>query len=113
MSLLDAITCGELPSSKTHKARRWYWVATSDSSVGTLGTLTIVQGRREIDTYYVWPYGDAIVIANAATVAGEIYEVRGGVCNCKGHRHTNHCKHADAVAALAAEGVLQPQGVEA
>ena len=42
---------GTLPASKTHATRRWSFIASTDCTQPGLGVLTLVQGRRFVDSY--------------------------------------------------------------
>jgi hypothetical protein len=102
-----------LAPSKTHKVRRMTWLPAADDLAD--GTLTIVLGRKEVDSYRVQLHRDERGDLTALLVKPEpadpdVYECRrverGWVCTCVGHSRHRHCKHADALLAVEDEGML-------
>lgn len=96
------------PATTTKPARTLRWL----SHVGyALGVLELAAGGRA-DAYSVEPiHNDAGVLGVRFLKAdGAVYDVgidgRGATCTCPGGTYRGHCKHADAVAALAARGAL-------
>jgi hypothetical protein len=109
MGILDIVS-GTLPPTKTHDDRRWTWVPMDESMQPVLGVLTIVQGRRDIDSYGVGVDGPTLVFANRDEKA-EMYTVqivagRPGRCSCEGFHFTKDCKHRHATTALLDAGVI-------
>ena len=112
-----APVCRPLPSTKTHARRHYHWCRTGGE---TVGTLAIVQGRREAETYAVdedtaepFPVRTWL-LAKAAD--GEVYGVTidpaGWRCTCTGfvtarsHGRPRTCKHVEAVRDLFESGDL-------
>ena len=44
---------GQLPAFKSHAARRWQFMAAADCTSPSLGTVTVVQGKRDVVSYGV------------------------------------------------------------
>jgi hypothetical protein len=110
--MLDTLPItGTLPASKTHASRRWSFVASADRTQPGLGVLTLVQGRRDLDSYGV-DVVDGEVLFCRLDAASDVYGVscdRVGnpvKCNCKGFCFKKTCKHIDATRELKAEGIL-------
>lgn len=113
-------TSGQLLASKTHKARHWTWVPTRDLTKPALGTLTIVQGRREAVSYSIDVESIGRDCHQVLFVklddAGDVYGVtcdstgKPVACTCSGHGRFGHCKHRDATVELLADDVLPPLG---
>lgn len=86
--------CGQLPASKTHSARRWSFLAFADESSPSLGVLTIVQGRRDCDSYGVAVEAGQVLFAKLDADA-DVYGVtldRAGkpvACTCRGFAESN------------------------
>jgi hypothetical protein len=108
-------TCGILRASKSHAARRWTWVPSRDLTQPALGTLAIVQGKREATSYSVdiEDIGRGSHSVLFVRLDGpEIYSVtvspagRPVDCTCSGHGRHGHCKHRDTVGELIAEDIL-------
>jgi hypothetical protein len=102
-----------LAPSKTHKTRRAVWLPAADDLAD--GTLTIVLGRKEVDSYRVQLVRDergdlTALLVKPAPADPDVYEARrverGWVCTCTGHARHRHCKHADALLAVESEGML-------
>jgi hypothetical protein len=110
------MTTGQLPASKTHgTARRWSFVPANDCTLPTLGTITIVQGRRDADSYGVDVVDGEILFAKLDAEA-DVYAVRcdrAGKpvrCTCKGFSFKKTCKHLDTARELMAEGIIRIGG---
>ncbi|QEL18853.1 hypothetical protein [Limnoglobus roseus] len=102
---------GSLPASKTHKAgRRWALLPSADATSPSLGTLTIVQSKRDTVSYGVAVEGGQVLFCKLSD--GEVYGVtldRSGrpvCCTCDGFHFVKRCKHLDTVKELIADGVL-------
>ncbi|QEL19934.1 hypothetical protein PX52LOC_07017 [Limnoglobus roseus] len=103
---------GSLPASKTHaKGRRWAFLPSADATSPSLGTLTIVQSKRDTVSYGI-AREDGQVLFAKVTGTAEVYGVtcdRAGrpvKCNCKGYSFKATCKHVDTVEELKADGIL-------
>lgn len=109
-------TAGLLPASKTHGARRWTFTPSRDCTQPALGTVTIVQGKREAVSYSVdvESIGDEchqvffVKLDGTAEVYGVTVAPNGKpvACTCSGHGRHGHCKHRDTTAELIAEDIL-------
>lgn len=113
-------TAGTLPASKTHAERRWTFLPTAEPTLPGLGTLSIVQGRRDLESYAIDtnPIGRGCVevLFVKKDNAGEVYGVtcdKTGMpraCTCPGHffgrKKGIECKHVAAVRDLIANDVL-------
>lgn len=113
-------TAGTLPASKTHAERRWTFLPSADATLPGLGVLSIVQGRRDLESYAIDTnaigMGCVEVLFVKKDDAGEVYGVtlnRAGspvACTCPGHQFGRKkgivCKHAAAVRELIADGIL-------
>lgn len=83
-------TAGELTASKSHKVRRWMFVPARDTSKPGLGTVTILQGKRDADSYAVDVEAGQVLFVKLDD-AGDVYGVtcdRAGHavrCNCQGY----------------------------
>ncbi len=107
---------GLLPASRSHAARRWTWQPTRDCTQPALGTVTIVQGRREAVSYSVDVESIGrgchqvlfVKLADSAEVYGVTCDPAGVpvACNCPGHGRHGHCKHRDTTAELIAEDIV-------
>ncbi|QEL20418.1 hypothetical protein [Limnoglobus roseus] len=102
---------GSLPASKTHKAgRRWAFLPSADATSPSLGTLTIVQSKRDTVSYSVAVEDGQVLFCKLTD--GEVYGVtldRSGrpvKCSCPGFCFQKTCKHCDTVKELKADGVL-------
>lgn len=110
--MLALPVAGTLPASRSHTARRWTFLPAADASSVSLGTLTITQGRRDLDSYAVEVDANESRVLLCKLEDGEIYAVeidRAGKpvrCNCDGFRFVKTCKHSDAVRELIADDVL-------
>lgn len=122
------IAAGQLPASKTHAERRWTFLPSADATQLGLGTLSIVQGRRDMDSYAIdvadIGKGCCEVLFVKKDNTGEVYAVtcnRVGspvACTCPGHFFGRKkgivCKHATATKELLADGVIAlPNGFAA
>jgi hypothetical protein len=102
---------GQLPASKTHATRRWTFIASDDRTQPGLGTVTLVQGRRDVDSYAVDTV-DGEVLFCRLDDSSEVYGVqlnRVGQpikCSCKGFSCKKTCKHVDAARELIADGII-------
>jgi hypothetical protein len=116
-SIVCLIISSALPASKSHKARGYHWLPAAPGSFHR-GTLTILQGRRDADSYAVdEDTTEALGTARRFLLAkldadGDVYAVtigrRGNTCSgmfCGKHPT---CKHRDAVADLLRQGELTP-----
>jgi hypothetical protein len=104
---------GTLPASKTHRERRWAFTPTSDITQPGLGTLTLVQGKRDLDSYGIDIEEGQLLFAKLDESA-EVYgvSIRCGTptrCTCTGFHFTKKCKHLDAARELIADGILDAQ----
>lgn len=102
---------GQLPASKTHKERRWTFVPTAEPTKPGLGVLTLVQGRRDADSYTVDVEGGQVLFCKL-DAAADVYGVechRGTPvkCNCRGFSFAKTCKHVDATREMIAEELLK------
>ncbi|QEL14047.1 hypothetical protein [Limnoglobus roseus] len=110
MSVLDIVT-GQLPASKSHAARRWAFVPTSEPTKPGLGTLTIVQGKRDLDSYGIDVEAGEVLFCKL-DAAADVYGVacdRAGrpvKCTCDGFHFKRTCKHCDAAKELIREGLI-------
>jgi hypothetical protein len=116
---------GQLPASKTPADRRWSFVANDDAVQPGLGTLSIVQGRRDLDSYAIDTNdigrGCVEVLFAKKDDAAEVYAVTCNPagspvsCTCPGFlfgkRRGIVCKHATAVQELVADGVIETRPV--
>lgn len=102
---------GSLPASKSHAARRWVFIASADPTSPSLGTVTIAQGRRDLDSYGVAVEGGQVLFAKQ-DAAADVYAVtlapsgRPVLCTCRGFVKARCCKHKDVTAELIADGLL-------
>ncbi|QEL20540.1 hypothetical protein [Limnoglobus roseus] len=105
-----ALTVGSLPASKTHKSgRQWAFLPSSDLASPSLGTLTIVQSKRDTVSYAVAVEDHQVLFAKAD--GSEVYGVnlkagRSVRCSCTGFCFKRTCKHLDAAVEMIADGVL-------
>jgi hypothetical protein len=80
---------GTLPASKTHATRRWTFIENADYTQPGLGVVTLIQGRRDLDSYAIDVEEGELLFAKLDDSA-EVYGVtlnRVGQpvkCNCTG-----------------------------
>ena len=111
---------GSLPASKTHAERRFAWQPTRDLTQPALGTLTIIAGKRNVDSYAIdvesIGRGAHQVLFVKKDDAGEVYGVTcspaGRVVDCTcagrcfGRRRGIECKHMAAARELIADDII-------
>ncbi|QEL17422.1 hypothetical protein [Limnoglobus roseus] len=104
-------TCGQLAPTLTHKAgRRWAFLPSADATSPSLGTLTIVQSKRDTISYGVALEEGQVLFLKLTD--GEVYGVtldragRPAKCSCPGYCFKKTCKHCDCTKELLADGVL-------
>ena len=103
--------CGTLPATRTHATRRWSFIENADCTQPGLGVLTLVQGRRFVDSYGI-DVEDGEVLFAKLDASAEVYGVqlnRTGkpvACNCTGFHFNKKCKHIDAAREMIADGII-------
>lgn len=96
------IVSGQLAASKTHTERRWTFCN---------GVVTIVQGRRDCDSYGVEVDGSQVLFAKLDAEA-DVYGVqltpagRPVHCTCRGFAKARRCKRIDTAREMIADGLI-------